>query len=415
MLNVKSVDEVFRIIKEEFSEYTLESERVSLLEAPGRVLAQEIVAEEDIPSFNKSAVDGYAVIASDTFGASEAIPAQLLKGPQVEMGTAPKTALTPGTACYIPTGGQLPSGADGVVMVEYSDDYGDEYIYLNTPAAPGAHIIFAGDDIRAGDLLLQPGKRLTPADTGMLAALGVERVQVKRRLKAGILATGDEIIPVQQTPVGSQVRDINSYVVYGALKAHNVAPVMYGIAGDQFEQIRTIVLKALAENDLVLISGGSSAGAKDETVKIIQSLGEPGVLVHGIAVKPGKPTIIGKCGLKAVLGLPGHPASAFMICTIFVTALLDTLTGVAHAGHPQIRARVKENYPSNSGREEFVPVALSRDCEGGVLAEALLGKSGQIRLMAQADGYIHISREKEGLMKGDAVEVLLAPGAAYGI
>jgi molybdopterin molybdotransferase len=414
MLNVKSVEEVFGLITEEFSEYPLESETVSLLEAPGRVLAQEIVAEEAIPAFDKSAVDGYAVIATDTFGASEAIPAQLLKGPPVEMGHVPDIKLTPGTACYIPTGGQLPPGADGVVMVEYSDDYGDEYIYLNKAAAPGAHIIFAGDDIQRGDILLRPGKKLSPADIGMLAALGINQVQVKRCLKAGILATGDEIIPIEQKAIGSQVRDINSYVLYGALKAHKVEPVMYGIAGDEFERLGTLASKALEENDLLLISGGSSAGTKDETAKIIESLGEPGVLVHGIAVKPGKPTIIGKCETKAVLGLPGHPASAFMICTIFVTALLDTLMGAEQAGRPRLRARLKENYPSNSGREEYVPVALYRDRED-LWAEALLGKSGQIRLMSRADGYIHINREKEGLMKGDSVEILLAPGAAYGV
>lgn len=428
MLTVKSVNEVFEIIKDNFSNYQLESETISLLETPsllkipGRVLDETIIAGENIPAFDKSAVDGYAVIAEDTFGASDAIPAQLVKGPPVQMGESPGSPLSPGTACYIPTGGQLPPGANGVVMVEYSDDYGDEYVYLNKAAAPGAHIIFTGDDIKEGQTLLTRGKKLIPADMGLLCALGITEIKVKRKIKAAIIATGDEIIPIDKKPAGSQVRDINSYVLFAGLAeyaGYSVQPVMYGIQGDDYEQIRLTVSKALSENDLVLISGGSSAGNKDETANIIAGLGEPGVLVHGIAVKPGKPTIIGRIGTKPVLGLPGHPASAFMTFTIFITALLDTMSGENKTGtkmteRPHVEARVMENYPSNNGREEYVPVELIREKEG-FCARALLGKSGQISLMARAGGYIHISRDKEGLMAGEKVQVILAPGAAYGL
>ncbi|PID56359.1 molybdopterin molybdenumtransferase MoeA [candidate division KSB3 bacterium] len=414
MLNVKSVEDVFRILTQEFSEYSLETETVPLLEAAGRVLAREIVAEEHIPAFDRSTVDGYAVISRDTSAACEANPAQLLKGPPVEMGSRPAMNLTPGMACYIPTGGQLPPGADGVVMVEQSDDYGDEYIYLRAAAAPGAHIIFAGDDMKKGELLFRCGKQIRPADLGVLAALGVDRVPVKRTLKAGIVVTGDEIVPIDQLPTGSQVRDINSYVLYGLLKAYHVEAVMYGIIGDSCEAIETIARKALKENDLLLISGGSSAGEKDETAKVIDRLGKPGVLVHGIAVKPGKPTIIGRCGAKAVLGLPGHPASALTIATIFVTALLEAMMGRERTRNLRLRARIRENYPSNSGREEYVPAALCRD-KHEVWADVLPGTSGQIGFMSRADGYIHIRREQEGLMQGDCAEVLLAPGAGYDV
>lgn len=406
MLQVKSVDEVFQIISKEFSGYTPGTESVSITDARGRILAEDIISSENVPPFNRSSVDGYAVYASDTFGASETMSSQLLKSESVEMGITPKYPLKRGTAAYIPTGGELPQNADAVVMIEYTEENNDEYIYINKPVAPGNNVVLTGDDVKAGSIIFSSGKKLKTADIGVLASIGIINVKVKRKLKVGIIATGDEIIPVEQKPVHAQVRDINSFLLYASLKEHGAEPVMYGIIEDNYEKIKSAADTALGECDIICISGGSSAGEKDETVKIIDSLGKPGVLVHGIAVKPGKPTIIGKAHNKPVIGLPGHPASAFMIYSIFVTNILDTMNSALRDTKRSAAAIMSQNYPSNTGREEFLPVKLEIQNDK-CIAHPVFGKSGQIKMLSDADGYVHIKRETEGLMANQAVEVIL--------
>ncbi|HPS59285.1 MAG TPA: molybdopterin-binding protein [Spirochaetota bacterium] len=406
MLEVKSVDEVFKIIGEHFSKYPLEVESISILDACGRILAEDIVSPENVPPFTRSSVDGYAVFASDTFGATEAMSIPLLKSVAVEMGITPSEALKKGFAAYIPTGGELPQNADAVVMVEYTEDNKDEFIYISKPVAPGNNVVLTGDDIKINSIIFKSGKKLKTADIGTLAAVGIHEIKVKRKLRVGIIATGDEIIPIEQKPVQAQVRDINSNILFAALKEYNAEPVMYGIIEDNYEKIKSVTADALKECDLLCISGGSSAGEKDETVKIIDSLGSPGVLVHGIAVKPGKPTIIGKAGNKPVIGLPGHPASAFMIYSIFVTNIMDTMTTALQNSKKIIAAVLPQNYPSNTGREEFVPVKLEFN-KDTCIAHPVFGKSGQIKMLSDADGYIHIKRGTEGLMANRQVEVIL--------
>ncbi len=406
MLEVKSVDEVFNIIGEEFSGYSLEDETVSILEACGRVLAEDIISCENVPAFTRSSVDGYAVFASDTFGASETMCVQLLKSAPVEMGTTPSEPLKRGHAAYIPTGGELPRNADAVVMIEYTEENNDEYAYITRPVAPGNNVVLTGDDIKINSTIFKSGRKLKTADIGVLAAVGIAEIRVKRKLRVGVIATGDEIIPVDKKPVHAQVRDINSNILCAALKEYNAEPVMYGIIEDNYEKIKSVTVKALEECDLLCISGGSSAGEKDETADIIHSLGGPGVLVHGIAVKPGKPTIIGKAHNKPVIGLPGHPASAFVIYSIFVTTIMDTMTSALQGSRKSLSAVLSQNYPSNTGREEFVPVKLEYS-DGGCTANPVFGKSGQIKMLSDADGYIHIKRESEGLLAGRPVEVIL--------
>ena len=406
MLEVKTVDEVFKIIGEQFSGYPLEAELISILDSCGRILAEDIISPENVPAFTRSSVDGYAVFASDTFGASDAMSVQLLKSTPVEMGITPQNPLKRGDAAYIPTGGELPKNADAVVMIEYTEENNDEFIYINKPVAPGNNVVLTGDDIKINSAVFDSGKKLKIADTGVLASIGIHKVKVKRKLKVGIIATGDEIVPIEQKPVNAQVRDINSNILYAALKEYNAEPVMYGIIEDNFEKIKSVAANALEECDVLCISGGSSAGEKDETVKIIESLGDPGVLVHGIAVKPGKPTIIGKAGSKPVIGLPGHPASAFIIYSIFVTNLLDTMTDALQNSKKIIAAVLSQNYPSNTGREEFVPVKLDIENDK-FIAHPVFGKSGQIKMLSDADGYIHIKRGTEGLMANHPVKVIL--------
>jgi len=414
MLEVKSVDEVMQIIRENFRDIYGQKEVINIREAAGRIAAEDIASEEDIPGFNRSMVDGYAVISGDTFGASDSLPAQLQLAGEVKMGEKPDLELSRGITAYIPTGGELPRNSDAVVMIEYTDNYGDGYVYINKPVAPGSNVIFKGDDIKKGDVVVKAGQRLRPQDIGVLGALGKAYVPVKRKIKVGIISTGDEIIDINEKPDSFQnlpkVRDVNFCFIFSALLEYGADPVYYGIIKDNYEEIRRVTEKALSECDVVLISGGSSVGNKDETFRIINSFGEPGVLVHGIAVKPGKPTIIGKTGNKALVGLPGHPASAFFIFNIFVLRILDEMYGVAESEiervYGRVKARISFNYPSNHGREEFVPVRLVREGES-LMAEPVFGKSGLISMLSRSDGYIRISRGSEGIAKGQEVEVIL--------
>ncbi|MBZ4646006.1 MAG: molybdenum cofactor synthesis domain protein [Clostridia bacterium] len=406
MYHVKSFDDVIKIIHANFSGFELESEVVNIKDAVNRITDDDIVAVEDIPGFNRSSVDGYAVIASDTFGSSEALPVQLKLLGEVKMGEKNYLTIASGQAAYIPTGGELPQNADAVVMIEYSEDMDDGFVYIYKPVAPGNNVVFKGDDVKAGDVVLKSGSSLRPQDIGVLAALGIEKVAVKRKIRVGIVSTGDEVVDIRQQPVGSQVRDVNSYFLYSGLLEYSVEPILYGITADSYKKIKTVVETALEECDVVLISGGSSVGTRDETYKIINSVGDPGVLIHGIAVKPGKPTIIGKSGRKALIGLPGHPVSAFFIFKLLVLRLIDVMNGTTSRPESTVKAVMTVNYPSNNGREEFVPVILKKE-GSGFFAEPVFSKSGLIKLLSSADGYVRVERGSEGICKGCEVDVIL--------
>jgi molybdopterin molybdotransferase len=406
VFEVRSVEEVMEIIKKNFSDNDIGTEVVDIRDAIGRVTAQSIMAPENIPGFNRSTVDGYAVISSDTFGAGESIPAQLELQQEVRMGKKPPFQLKKGQAAYVPTGGELPENADSVVMIEYTEDYKDGYIYINKSSAPGNHIIFTGDDTCEGDLVIEKGRQLRPQEIGALAAMGYSRISVFKKPRVGIISTGDEIVDINDsTSGGAKVRDINSYSLFAGVSSCNCIPVRYGIINDDFEMLKNAVEKAVEECEVVLVSGGSSVGTRDETLKVIEALGEPGVLVHGIAVKPGKPTIIGKIKCKAVFGLPGHPVSAYMIFRIFVCMLLEVLTKTPASYRNTNTAVMYCNYPSNNGREEFLPVKLS-SIDGIVKASPVFGKSGLITSLVSADGFVHIKRGVEGLAKGQVVEIV---------
>ncbi|QSX07778.1 molybdopterin molybdotransferase MoeA [Alkalibacter rhizosphaerae] len=406
MFDVKSVRETFALIETHFSNYPMEKETVPLDQCLGRILSRDIAAREDMPAFHRSSVDGYAVTSKDTFGVSESMPAQLRLVGEVKMGEKPDFVIRSGESAYVPTGGELPQGADGVVMMEYSEDFGDGDIFLNKSVAPGNNVIFRGDDVAVDQVVLQKGRRIRPQDLAMLAGLGLAVVPVQKKLKIGIISTGDEVVGVEETPIGAQVRDMNSYGVLALSQGLGLEAALYGIVKDDFDRIDATVRKAVEENDVVAISGGSSVGTKDVTVKVIDGLGAPGLLLHGIAVKPGKPTILGKVGEKAVMGLPGHPASAFVIFQIFGKHLIRTMEGQKEGFAPFVEAVLGVNYPSNHGREEYLSVSLQKNGEE-TLAMPVFGKSGMISLMTKADGYVHIKRESEGLNKGQTVQVTL--------
>ena len=403
MLQVKTPDEVLELIKTEFSPLPELTETVPLSAAWGRTLAEDIAAEEYVPDFDRSTVDGYALRASDTFGCSDAIPAILPLQGEVQMGRGADFSLPPGGCAAVPTGGALPKGADCAVMVEYTEDYGDGSIGVLKPGAPGINVIFRGDDVYPGKTVLSAGRRLSAQDIGALAAIGRVKVPVVRKLKAAVISTGDELVPPEQRPGPGQVRDVNAPMLRAMLEAFGAETRDYGIVVDQEDLLREKVTVAAAECDLVLISGGSSVGVKDAACRIIGSLGQ--LLLHGIAIKPGKPTIMGKAGGKPIVGLPGHPVAAYFVTRLFVLPLLARLSGRVFREY-SVTARLSESVGANHGRAQYNACKLFYD--GGVLKAApIRSKSGLITQLAGADGYFCISRDCEGLAEGAPVQVTI--------
>ena len=404
MLHVKTPEEVLALIETEFAPVA-GTEFVSLSQAMGRVLAEDIAATEYVPDFDRSTVDGYAVRARDTFGCSDAIPAILPLQGEVLMGEGAEFYLNAEECVAVPTGGAVPRGADSVVMVEYTEDYGGE-IGISKPAAPGQNMIFRGDDVYPGKVILQKGRVLSSQDIGALAAIGRIQVPVVKKLTVGVLSTGDELVPPEVTPGPGQVRDVNGPMLEAMLSAFGVNVVHYGIVIDDEAKLTAVVQKAASECDAVLMSGGSSVGVKDAACRIIESMGV--LLLHGIAIKPGKPTIIGKAGMKPLVGLPGHPVAAYFVTKLFILPLLSRLMGRVQPAYTTT-ALVTESISANHGRAQYHCCRLERK-DGQLYAYPIRGKSGLITTLAGADGYFCIDRDCEGLPQGAQVQVTITSG-----
>ena len=403
MLQVKTPEEVLRLIHDKFRPVAELAESVPLTAAAGRTLSEDIIAKEYVPDFNRSTVDGYAVRAADTFGCSDAIPAILSLQGEIRMGEDAGFALLRENCAYVPTGGALPEGADCAVMLEYTEDYGDGTIGILKPGAPGMNVIFRGDDVYPGKVVLQAGRVLSAQDIGALAAIGRTVVPVQRRLKIGVISTGDELVPPGQKPLPGQVRDVNTALLSALLTEQGAEVHSYGIIVDDEDLLRETVTRAVQECDAVLLSGGSSVGVKDASCRIIESLGE--LLLHGIALKPGKPTIMGRAGNKPLVGLPGHPVAAFVVARLFMIPLLDRLAGRERPLW-SVTAELSESVGANHGRAQVNPCRLLRQ-DGRVLALPIRSKSGLITQLAGADGFFCIERDCEGLPKGAPVQVYL--------
>ena len=402
MLEVKTPEEVLRLIEKEFKPLG-QTESVPLSAALGRVLAEPITAQEYVPDFDRSTVDGYACRAADTFGCSDAIPAILNLAGEVLMGQGADFALSRDSCVYVPTGGAIPKGADCAVMLEYTEDYGDGTVGIMKPGAPGMNLIFRGDDVFPGKEILPAGRVLTAQDIGALAAIGRISVPAARRVKVGVISTGDELVPPDKTPGPGQVRDVNSPLLTAMLEAFGAEAVSYGIVVDDEALLRRKMQDAARDCDAVILSGGSSVGVKDAACRIIESMGE--LLLHGIAIKPGKPTILGKAGNKPLIGLPGHPVAACFVAQLFVLPLLGRLMGRKREEYT-VTAELTESLGANHGREQINACHLRR--EGGkLMAAPIRSKSGLITQLAGADGYFIISRDCEGLPKGAQVQVYL--------
>ena len=405
MLHVKTPEEVLALIEEKF-DVVAATELVGLTAAMGRVLAEDIAATEYVPDFNRSTVDGYAVRARDTFGCTDAIPAILPVQGEVFMGQGAAFALNPEECVAVPTGGAMPEGSDSVVMVEFTEDYGDGTIGVSKSVAPGQNMIFRGDDVYPGKVILQKGRVLSSQDIGALAAIGRVQVPVVKKLTVGVISTGDELVPPEVTPGPGQVRDVNSPMLEAMLMRFGVNVINYGIVVDNEALLAEKVTKAVAECDAVLLSGGSSVGVKDAACRIIESMGA--LLLHGIAIKPGKPTILGKTGSKPLVGLPGHPVAAYFITKLFVLPLLSRLMGRKQESYTTT-AKVTESIGANHGRAQYQCCRLERK-DGELYAFPIRGKSGLITTLAGSTGYFCIDRDCEGLPKGAEIQVIVSQG-----
>jgi molybdopterin molybdotransferase len=373
-------------------------EEVPLEEALSRVLAKDVSADTNIPGFDRSTVDGYAVAAADTTGASEAIPAMLQCRGRVMMGSTDPGRIAPGSCRYVPTGGALPVGADAVVMIEHAELIGAD-VLVHRPVAPGENVVSRGEDFRAGEVVLRRGRLLSPRDIGVAAAVGADRVQVVTPPVIGIISTGNELIPAAEIPGPGEVRDANSYLAGSFVAERGCCPVYFGIIRDEREALERAISSALDRCDAVLVSGGSSKDERDNTAAVIADLGE--VLVHGIAIAPGKPTIIGTAREKPVIGLPGHPASAYVVLVAIVDHLLAAMRRTP-VSRRTLRARLTQNVPSARGREDYVRVSLE-----DARATPVFGKSGLLNTLVQSEGLVRVPASIEGFEVGEEVEVIL--------
>ncbi|MEJ5314098.1 MULTISPECIES: gephyrin-like molybdotransferase Glp [Anaerolinea] len=386
---------------------SLPGERVPTVQARGRVTAVPVTAGENLPAFSRSTVDGYAVQARDTFGASESLPAYLKCTGEVPMGAAPAFSIGRGECALIHTGGMLPDGADAVVMLEHTQTSRPGEVEILRAVPEGENVLLAGEDVRAGEVVLPAGMRLEDAQIGGLMALGILEVDVVRQPRVGILSSGDEVIPPEQSPLSGQVRDVNSYSLSALVERHGGLAHRYGIVPDRPDALREFLRRALDECDAVIITAGSSASTRDFTASVINEMGAPGVLVHGVNVKPGKPTILGVCEGKPVIGLPGNPVSALVIARLFVVPVLHHLLGYSGGRwQPAVRAILTVNLASQAGREDYVPVQLIQK-DGRVFAEPVFYKSNLIFTLARADGLVKIPSSATGLGVGEEVEVQL--------
>ncbi len=413
LFKVRTIEESLKNFRQSFDFSTFfenREEQVGLINAYRRVLAESIVSTENIPGFNRATVDGFAVKASDTYGASDSLPAYLDLVGEIKMAERPSYLLQSGQAVKISTGGMLPEGADAVVMLEYTESLSSSMIEIGRSVSSWENVLREDEDIKKEEVVLKKGHHLRPQDVGLLAALGREKVKVFKKPIVAIISTGDEVIPINNKPMPGQVRDINTFALGASVEQMDCIPYYSGIIKDDEKRLKLELQKCIEnpEIDLVLISGGSSVGTRDFTLDVLNSLGPPGVLAHGLALKPGKPTIISLNKEKVFIGLPGHPVSALMVFDNVVREIITDLKGEAvHFGQRKtVEALLESNIFSEAGREEYVRVLLKQK-NGHLWAVPVLGKSGMISSLAKADGYVTIGLNQEGLYQGQKVNVTI--------
>lgn len=406
-LNVVKVEEALRQMKEKFQTYEAQ-ERVALRALTGRILAEDLYAKENLPAFRRSMVDGYAVKSTDTFGASEQSPILLGYQGQVEMGKKSDHTLLDGMALYVPTGGEIPTGADAMIMIEHTERMGPDVAVFSTPRQ-GEHIVEIGEDVNVNACVLSKGTCLAPHHMGLLASLGISEVNVIRKPRVAILSTGDELVAVDEMPSYGQVRDCNRQIIESVVIACGCEVTLTDHIADDFEALKIALSHAVSLADLVILSGGSSAGTKDMTQSLIESHSDQSnVFIHGLAIKPGKPTIIGSVDQKPVIGLPGHPAACFITLKALVEPFVKDWMGQMDQAVKSVPCISDFQLYAASGRDVYQLVRLSDTNGKGVLtAQIVYGKSGMVSALANANAYVVVPMQHEGVMKGDALVAYL--------
>ena len=395
--DVVTIDEAVRIVRSIAKQTGTET--IIIDDAEGRVLAESIITNEDIPGFDRSWKDGYAVIAQDTYAATENVPVILSLHGSVAMGKSDKGQISQGECMYIPTGGQMPDGADAVVMIEYAEHAGDK-VLIRQPVVVRENVIAKDEDFSSGTIIFPAGSTLRPQDIGVLAAIGKTRISVRKFPRIAIISTGVELVPSEAIPRIGEVREVNSHLISVFLRRQGATPVRYGIIRDNLGELVRTIKTASQECDAVIVSGGSSKDRNDITFRAIASLGK--VFVHGISIAPGKPTIIGQCEDVPVIGLPGHPVSTFMVMTLVAVHLIQAMKGSPCQHIYKKTIKMATDLKSEGGREQYIRVKIEND-EG----TPVLGKSGLLNTLLYSDGIIHLPSGKEGLVKGEEVEVRL--------
>ena len=388
-------------------EVSVRGEVVSTARALGRIMAEDVVSPEDLPPYPRSTMDGYSVRARDTFGASESLPALCDVVGEVAMGSQPQVSLSTGQAAVAYTGGMLAGGADAVVMVENTQRVGDGSIEILRPVAPGENVIQVGEDAKVGETVIPKGQLIRAQDVGVLYGLGITEVAVAERPKVAIVSTGDELVPPDHTPGSGQVRDINSYSVAALVQDAGGVPIHIGLVSDDYALQRQAAVDGLERGDILVFSAGSSVSSRDMTVRVLDEIGEPGVLIHGIAHKPGKPTIVALVNGKPAFGLPGNPVSAMVVFGILVRPVIQALMGRTEAPVTRgVQARLAKDIRSATGREDHVQVKLV-ESDDGLVADPVFGKSNLISTLVEADGVVVVPLDDGGLYAGDEVFVRL--------
>jgi len=412
MLTVLTVNEAQNRVLSSVEGKTVRTEEINIFDAPGRVPAVDIVSPGQVPSFPRSTMDGFAVRSSDTFGASEDIPALLLLKGEILMGASPPAGIESGEAMGISTGGMLPPGSDSVVMVEHCDILGDQLAVYRS-VAPLENMILAGDDFRENEIVLRKGHSLRPQDIGILAALGLLRIKVFKRPRVVIISTGDELVSPEKNPGPGQIRDINGYALFAQVLESGGHPEYLGIFPDSEDALYSGLQEVLSSADVILISGGTSVGRRDVTVRVIDRLPGEGVLFHGVSMSPGKPVIYGTSNGVPIFGLSGNPVSAMFSFLLFVKPLLRRFQGLSPFAsyQPGVDALLGTNFSSPGGREDYVRVVLSRDGDDKsgekIWARPVFGVSSLLQTMIKGDGYFIVPRNIEGLAEGSSVRVFL--------
>ena len=413
LLNVTTPEKAIQLLKNHLNLETYKQknrENINIKDALNRILSKNIQTLINLPGFNRSTMDGYAVKAEDSFGASDSLPSYLKMIGEIQMGCRPEFKIDLGETAKISTGGMLPEGANAVMMLEYTEQIDNISIEVRKSVSPWENVVREDEDLKAGEIILKKGHKLRPQDIVALAGRGKANIETYKKPKIAIISTGNEIIPIQNKPQIGQVRDINSYTLGTCVEEAQGIPIYKGIIGDENYLLERKIRETIDKDkvEVVMISGGSSIGSRDVTLDVLNKLGKPGVLIHGVSVKPGKPTIIAVTNNIPIFGLPGHPVSAMIIFDLFIRPLINWLQGsdYDYDSKKKIEATLISNVASDPGREEYIRVFLYKK-EGKFYAKPILGKSGLISTMVQASGLIKIGLNIEGLENGSKVAVRL--------